>query len=171
MPKRRLGVVLLIPPPFDGEIDGLRRATGDGRLGPAPPHVTLVPPVHVRDDRLHQGPGGVRRASTATPPLQLVIGPPATFMPANPVLYLSVGGDTAGVVELRDRIFTPPLERTLTWPFVPHVTVAEDLEADRIAAALVSLSSYRAEVAVDRVHVLEEQPGRTWVPIADYPFA
>src|SRR4051794_11469667 len=116
MPKRRLGVVLLIPPPFDGEIDGLRRATGDGRPGPVPPHVTLGPPVHVRGDRLDRALAGGRRSATATPPLQLVIGPPATFMPVNPVLYLSVGGDIAGVVELRDRVFTPPLERTLTWP-------------------------------------------------------
>ena len=51
-PRVRLGVVLLVPPPVAGEIDGLRRAVGDGALGKVAPHVTLVPPVNVRDERL-----------------------------------------------------------------------------------------------------------------------
>ena len=50
MPKRRLGVALLLPPPFDGEVDALRRACDDGALGRIPCHLTLVPPVNVRED-------------------------------------------------------------------------------------------------------------------------
>ena len=171
MPKRRLGVVLLIPSPADREVDGLRRACGDGMLGPVPPHITLVPPVNVREDALSDALGVVRRGAAATRPLRLSIGPPATFLPVNPVLYLSVGGELDGLVDLRDRIFSGPLQRPLSWPFVPHVTVAEAIEEDRITAALVALSSYRTDVVIDRVHVLEEQPGRSWVALADYPLA
>jgi ribosomal protein S18 acetylase RimI-like enzyme len=49
--------------------------------------------------------------------------------------------------------------------------VAEGIEEERITAALVALSSYRADVVIDRVQVLEEQPSRSWVPLADYPLA
>src|SRR3954447_2289385 len=171
MPKRRLGVVLLIPPPVDREVDGLRRATGDGTLGPVPPHITLVPPVNVRDEALGAALAIVRGAAAATRPLELSIGPTATFLPANPVLYLDVAGDVDGLLALRDRVFTGPLERALTWAFVPHVTVVEGIEPDRIAAARDALASYRAGVVIERVHVLEEQPGRSWVPLADYPLA
>src|SRR5205823_8256098 len=87
------------------------------------------------------------------------------------VLYLSVGGDLEHLHQLRDRVFTGPLERSLSWPFVPHVTVAEGVDADRIAAGLVAMASYRADVVIERVHVLEEQPGRSWVTVADYPMA
>ncbi len=58
VPKRRLGVALLIPAPLDREIDGLRRAVGDGALGRIPPHLTLVPPVNVREDRLGEALAG-----------------------------------------------------------------------------------------------------------------
>src|SRR3954454_2438248 len=102
MPKRRLGVVLLIPPPVDREFDGLRRATGDGTLGPVPPHITLVPPVNVRDDELGEALSIVRKAAAAPPPLELSIGPTATFLPTNPVLYLAVGGHVDGLLGLRD---------------------------------------------------------------------
>lgn len=40
--SRQLGVVLLIPPPIATEVDGLRRALGDGARPRIAPHVTLV---------------------------------------------------------------------------------------------------------------------------------
>jgi hypothetical protein len=55
MGRRRLGVVLLVPDPVRREIDGLRRALGAGSLGRVPAHLTLVPPVNVREDDLEAG--------------------------------------------------------------------------------------------------------------------
>ena len=172
MPKTRLGVALLIPPPVAAEIDGLRRALGDGSLGRIPPHVTLVPPVNVREDRLGDALGVLRSAAAALQrrPLALVLGPPATFLPDNPVLYLGVDGDVERLRALRHAVFTEPLARPLTWPWVPHVTVADEAGPSVIAAGLEALAAYRAEVVIDRVHLLQEGPGRVWEPIADAPF-
>ncbi len=65
MARVRLGVALLVPPPFDTEIDGLRRALGDGALGRIPAHLTLVPPVNVREERLGEALAALRRAAAA----------------------------------------------------------------------------------------------------------
>ena len=168
MPRRRLGVALLLPDRVTGEVDALRAALGDPALGRIPAHLTLVPPVNVREDRLDDAFGVLRAAAAdAVGPLTLTLGPVATFLPANPVAYLAVGGDLEGLHALRDRVFREPLDRPLTWPFVPHVTVADDAPVDRIEAAVVALAPYRAEVVLDHVHVLEEGPGRVWTPIAD----
>lgn len=172
MPKVRLGVVLLVPPPLDCEIDAFRRATGDGTYGRVPAHLTLVPPVNVRDDRRPDAVAVLRAAAADTAPATLELGPPATFLPANPVLYLPVLGEgVAWVEKLRARVFAEPLSRPLTWPFVPHVTLADEADPDRIAAAQQALGGYRAEMTVDRVHLLEEGPGRVWAPTADFGFA
>lgn len=161
-------MALLVPPPWDGEIDGLRRALGDGALGRMPPHLTLVPPVNVREDRVDDALAVLRRAARRAAPLTVTLGPPATFLPATPVLYLGVGGPgVAGVHRLRDEVFTEPLARPLTWPFEPHVTLADDAPPDRITAACAALAAYSVEVTFDRVHLLEEGPGRVWRPIAD----
>lgn len=72
---------------------------------------------------------------------------------------------------LRDGVFTEPLARALTWPWVPHVTLADEAEPARIAAAVAALAGYEVDVLIDRVHLLREGPGRVWVPIADAPFA
>jgi 2'-5' RNA ligase len=166
----RLGVALLLPPPFDAEVDGLRRAAGDGALGRIPAHLTLVPPVNVREDRLGEALAVLRAAAAATQPFTIALGPPATFLPDNPTLHLAVPGD-GPVRALRDRVFVDPLARTLTWPFVPHVTLADEAAPDRIRAALIALADYRADVPFARVHLLREGPGRIWAPIADAAFA
>ena len=171
MPKARLGVALLLPPGVAAEVDGLRRALGDGALGRIPAHLTLVPPVNVREDRLGDALAVLRSAAAATRPLALTLGPPASFLPDNPVLYLAVGGDTEGLGRLRDAVFADPLARPLTWPWVPHVTVADEADPGRIDAGLRALADYRVDVRVDRVHLLREGPGRVWEPVADVPFA
>jgi 2'-5' RNA ligase/predicted N-acetyltransferase YhbS len=172
MPKRRLGVVLVVPPPWATEIDGIRRALGDGALGRIPSHLTLVPPVNVRDDRLPDALDVLRDAAARTRPFTVRLGPPATFLPVNPVAYLAVDGAGADEVRrLRDAVFLPPLERPLTWDFVPHVTLADEAEPARLAAAITALVDYTVDVTFDRVHLLEEGEGRTWRAIADVPFA
>ena len=164
-------MALLVPPPVDAEIDGLRRALGDGALGRIPAHLTLVPPVNVREDRLAEALAVLRRAASVTRPFMLSLGPPATFLPDNPTLYLGVADDEGAVRALRDRVFVDPLARPLTWPFVPHVTLADEADPDRIPAALSTLADYRVDVTVSRVHLLREGPGRVWAPIADAAFA
>ena len=171
MSRSRVGVVLLVPAPIDREIDALRRAVGDGTYGRVPAHLTLVPPVNVRDDRFDDALALLRAAAGATRPFTVGLGGPATFLPDNPVLYLPVraGGDEVAAV--RDRVFKDPLARPLTWPFVPHVTVADEISPARIVAAQEALSAFHVDIVFDRLHLLEEGPGRVWGPIADFPFA
>ncbi|MFN2606598.1 MAG: GNAT family N-acetyltransferase [Acidimicrobiales bacterium] len=171
MAKVRLGVALVMPPPLDREIDVLRRATGDGTLGRVPPHCTLVPPVNVRADRVRDACEVVREAAGASRPIAARLGPPTTFLPDNPVLYLPLEEGAGPVLALRQRVFREPLARPLTWPFVPHVTVADEADPTRIVAAQAALSDFRTEVVFDRVHLLQERVGRVWEPIADFPLA
>ena len=163
-------MALLVPAPVGAEIDGLRRAVGDGALGRIPAHLTLVPPVNVREDRLVEALAVLRRAAGATRPFTVSLGPPSSFLPDNPTLHLRVD-DAKCVSALRDRVFVDPLARSLTWPFVPHVTLADEADPDRIAAALTALADYRVDVTFSRVHLLREGPDRVWAPIADAAFA
>lgn len=157
----------MLDPPVADEVDGLRRAVGDRSLGRIPPHITLVPPVNVRRDDLATAFDVLRRAGAATGPLRLTVGAISSFLPVNPVLYLGVGGDLEGLRALRDAVFVRPFERKLSWPWVPHVTLADGAPEERIAAGMEVLGSYAAVAEVDRVVLLEEGPGRVWTPLAD----
>ena len=160
---------MLIDPPVRHEVDGLRRAVGDPSLHRIPAHVTLVPPVNVRNDDLPVALAVLRHAASVTrpAPLTLTLGAVSTFLPANPVLFLAVGGDLDGIRTLRDAVFVPPFERKLSWPWVPHVTLADGAAEDRISSALEALKDYSAIAPIDRVVLLEEGSGRMWSPLAD----
>jgi 2'-5' RNA ligase/GNAT superfamily N-acetyltransferase len=156
--------------PVSVEVDALRRALGDKALGRIVPHITLVPPVNVRAEQLSGAEDVVRSAAAQLDgPLELSLGPPATFWPASPVLYLPVGGsaaDLAALARLHDAVLTGPLHKLAPWPWVPHVTLADNVDPGRIDAAVASLAGYRAEVVLDRAVLLEERE-RTWVELAD----
>ncbi len=167
-PRHRLGVALLLDPPGSVEVDGLRRALGDSSLEAVAPHLTLVPPVNVRSGDLGQALGVVRRAAAVEEgPLDLDLGPVATFVPASPVVYLAVGGadldrwpgsappscpgpscDRTGGRGCR----TSP-SPTRPWPRRP-------------GPLWPPCSHYRSHVSFDRVVVLEEKHHR-WHPLAD----
>ncbi|HLG01271.1 MAG TPA: GNAT family N-acetyltransferase [Acidimicrobiia bacterium] len=166
MPRVRLGVALLVPEPVRTEIEAMRRALGDGSLDRVPAHVTLVPPVNVHERDLDAVFSLLRDAAAASASLTLDLGPPTTFLPDNPVLFLAVAGDLAGLERLRQAVFVPPLHRELAWPYVPHVTLSEQDDPERVAAGALALADYRALVTIDRVHLLREVDQR-WVPFAD----
>jgi GNAT superfamily N-acetyltransferase/2'-5' RNA ligase len=160
-----------MPPPLDREIDTLRRAVGDGTFGRVPAHLTLVPPVNVNTADMGEALRVLREAGAATRPFSVHLGAPTTFLPHNPVLYLPlVGEGRSAVFAVRERVFRAPFARSLTWPFVPHVTIADEAQPDRITAAELALCDYAAEVPFERLHLLQEQPGRVWEPVADAPF-
>ncbi len=171
MPRRRLGVVLLVPPPVAHEVDGLRRALG-AVVGRVEPHITLVPPVNVREAELGDALTVVRRAAARAGPLTLALGPVESFLPVNPVAYLAVGGPSLPSLRaLHEQLLDGPLDRPMSHEFVPHVTVADELDEARHAEAMRLLTHYRhAVVAFRQLHVLEEQRDdegeRIWRPIA-----
>ena len=169
MSRLRLAVALMVTGPAAIEVDGLRRALGDRALGRIAPHVTLVPPVNVPAGQLDDVLAAVREAAAVVAPVALHLGPPATFWPVNPVVYLAVGGDTPEVARLRDAVLRPPLARPTTRPFVPHVTLAGDLAPDLIDTTVRALAGYSADLVVAHAAVLVERRGRLWEVIADAP--
>ena len=172
--RLRLGVALLVPSPVAEGVNVLRRACGDEALERMAPHCTLVPPVNVREDRLDEALALLRRAAAATAPITVTLGPPATFLPDTPVLYLALSSGAEAVREVRDRVFVDPLARALTWPFHPHVTLRDGGAPARLAAAVEALADYRGEVTFEGVHLLQERRDdsgrRVWRPLADASF-
>lgn len=167
-----------MPDPVAAEVHGIRRACADPALDTVPPHLTLVPPVNVAEDDLVAALALLRREAAATEPVMLTLGPPETFLPVEPVLFLGVNGDEGALEALHDlraRVFTPPLARPLSHPFTPHVTLCASGTPGWIEQAAQTLVAYEAEVTFDRVTLLQEfhdeDRGRRWQPLADLPLA
>jgi 2'-5' RNA ligase len=174
VPRRRFAVALLVPPPVSLEIDVLRRALGDRQLGKIDPHVTLIPPINLREDDIADALAVVQAAARRSAPMDLVLGPVETFSEASPVRFLAVD-PWEPIVELHRGCWAGVLEREEKRSFHPHVTVDIDGGVtDGPDPALDVLAGYRAEVLVDRVTVLENvdvddpELTRVWEPYVSY---
>jgi len=160
------------------EIDGLRRALSSAEIDRIAPHITLVPPVNVTDGEVPVACDLLRSVAAGFGPLELDLGPPTSFLPRNPVCYLTVSGDQeaiGGLASLAAGLATgplaPPAVRRMR-PFVPHVTIRQRMDRDKLVAAVAVLDGYRAHVVFERVTLLEYSAAeRRWRDLCDAPFA
>lgn len=172
MPRRRFAVALLIPPPASIEIDALRRALGDRQFGKIDPHITIVPPINLRDDDVAEAMATVDAAAAGCAPCELTLGPVETFGPTSPVRFLRV--EPAAPVEvLHAACWTGVFDREEKRPFHPHVTIDIDGGPTDVAdPALRLLAGFTTDVRVDEVTLLEhhhDDAGRRWEPFSRYP--
>lgn len=173
MARRRFAVALIVPPPVSIEVDALRRALGDRQLGRIEPHLTLIPPINLRDDDIADALAVVQAAARRAGPMELTLGPVETFAESSPVRFLAVD-PWEPVTELHRACRAGVLEREEKRPFHPHVTI--DIDGGVTGGpdpALDLLAGYRAEVLVDRVTVLEnvevdDDRKRVWEPYVGY---
>ena len=154
------------------EIDGMRRALGAKALERIAPHCTLIPPVNVREESLEEVLSNVRVAAAKSAPIAVDLGPPDSFWPRTPVLYLAVGGDLVTMTLLRNDLGAGPLAPPSGRPvrqFVPHLTLDQRIDPGRLPHALEALADYRATYCFERVTVLEQDSDHRWQPLADAP--
>jgi 2'-5' RNA ligase len=177
MPRRRLCAALLLTGRVADEVEGLRRALGSAEIDRIAPHITLAPPVNVPEPAVEHAIDLLRQAASTSEPVNVTLGPVSTFWPVAPVCYLAVSGDLTAIGALRDSLveasgpLAAPPGRTER-EFVPHVTVNQHIEADRIPAALEALAGYRAAATFARVTLLEfAESERRWAPLADAALA
>lgn len=176
MGRRRLAVVVYVPEPVRTEVDALRKAFGDASLHRIAPHITLVPPVNVPDEDVGDAVAAVEAAATDAEPFRVELGPPGTFLPVTPVLYLQVGGEDARAAlgGLRARAFAAPLARPVGRDFDPHVTLGRARRAKhRIEAAITAFGDYRADFTAGALTLAEllrpEDGPQVWTPVHESP--
>jgi 8-oxo-dGTP pyrophosphatase MutT (NUDIX family)/2'-5' RNA ligase len=168
MTHQRLGVVARLPEPLGIHVQAWRRALGDPTAGRTGPHLTIVPPQTVAERDLDRAVALVERAAAAAVPFLVELDGAATFLPDSPTAYLVVREGGPALEDLEVALRTSPLERR-THPFHPHVTVAQDLPADRIEAAARELAGFRASFPVRELALMREDRDKLWRPLAAVP--
>ncbi|MET0832409.1 MAG: 2'-5' RNA ligase family protein, partial [Actinomycetota bacterium] len=165
MTRLRLGVIARLPEPLAIHVQAWRRALGDPAAERIEPHLTLVPPQTVAERDLDGAAALLERAAAEAVPFLVELDGVATFLPDSPVAYLVVREGGPALAHLDAVLQAPPLDRR-THPFHPHVTIAQDLPADRIEAAAGELAGFRAAFPVRELALLREDRDKVWRPLA-----
>jgi 2'-5' RNA ligase len=166
-----IGVALPIPEPFLGELGAYRERFGDPAAHAIVAHITLVPPTRISDEEhLRAVVTHLAAQAAAQRPFHLVLAGAGTFRPISPVVFvpLAEGEDETRAVEAAVR--RGPLDRTLQFPYHPHVTVAHDLDEEWLDEAYEAMQPYRAAFEVACLALFVNGEDGVWRQRVEFPF-
>lgn len=166
-----LGVAIAIPQPHASVLTKWRRQVGDPAADLVWPHVTLLPPTPVRPDELAAIETHLAQAAASAEPFVMHLAGTGTFRPTSPVVFIQVAMGVSQCEALESAIRRGPLERTLNFPYHPHVTVAQEIEDAGLDEAFEGLASFVARFRVESFVLFSRDPDGTWTWRTEFPLA
>ena len=164
-----IGIVVPVPEPWAQLLVDWRSKVGDAQASVVPPHVTLLPPTEVPVGRRPAIAAHLAAVAREHPPFDMHLSGTGTFQPVSDVVFVTVARGIGSCELLATDVRTGPLERTLSFPYHPHVTVAHDVPADMLELAYSGLSDLSAEFRVDAFTEFEQTPSGAWGIAREYP--
>ena len=164
-----LGIVVPVPEPWAQLLVDWRAKVGDPQASLVPPHVTLLPPTEVA---VLDRPAISRHLETvaaAHAPFDMHLLGTGTFTPVSDVVFVAVARGIGNCELIADDVRHGPLDRELSYPYHPHVTVAHDVPGDMLELAYSGLSDLSAEFRVDSFTEFEQTAGGAWAVARQYP--
>jgi 2'-5' RNA ligase len=163
-------VAIPIPDPYGRALQRSRASFGDPLAPSIPTHITLVPPVRVAAEALGEIEGHLRAVAADERPFSILLRGTGTFRPVSPVVFVSLAVGISECENLERRIRRGPLDRTPSFPYHPHVTVAHHLSDGLLDRAFKELSEYQAEFPVWGFSLYEHGVDGVWRPQRDFAF-
>lgn len=165
---RIIGVAIDIPEPWGSFLNRCRAAAGDPQAGYVPTHLTLLPPTEVDTDADDAVLAHLDRVATGHPPFHLLLRGTGTFRPVTEVVFVAVAAGISECERLAADVRSGPLARETTYPYHPHVTVAQDVPADALDAVFAELAGFEAAFEAASFRLFTHNGDRRWRPWRDF---
>lgn len=157
-----IGVIVDVPEPYASVLRQARQDAGDPAAAYVPPHVTLLPPVQVRDADLPEICDHLREVAAAHPAFELGLSGTATFRPVSPVVFVALEQGWHECVALQGQVNSGILETDLRFPYYPHVTIAQEVPDERLDHAQETMKGYEASFTVTAIELYENGQDGRW---------
>jgi 2'-5' RNA ligase len=167
---RTIGIAIDIPEPWGSVLTRRRAAAGDPQADFIPAHLTLLSPTQVVTDRLDEIELHLARVADAQPPFTLHLRGTGTFRPVTEVVFVAVAAGIGECERLAAAIgVNGAIQRRQTFPYHPHVTVAQDVAPEQLDAAFADLASFEARFPVAAFRLFEHDGDGRWLARREYP--
>lgn len=166
-----IGISIAVPEPHAGELAAWRKDFGDPLADQVPPHITLLPPSALPRTRFRAARRHLRATASRLEPFEVHLRGTATFRPVSPVVFVPLSRGISECELLQAAIRSGPLERDLTFPYHPHVTVAHDVDEADLDRAELTLRDWEATFTVRGFSLYEHGADGVWRPQEDFAFS
>ena len=157
-----VGILLVIPEPFGGELQVRRAAYGDPAVSGVPAHVTLLPPTEVGPDELPGIEDHLATVAAGHRPFRMRLRGTGSFRPVSQVVFIQVTEGTKDCVALESQVRAGALARDLQFPYHPHVTLAHDLDETTLDSAYREFADYDAGFDLAGFGLYQQQQDGKW---------
>ena len=173
MGEENISVVAYLPGELGRFVDDLRSRLNP-RFAAWLAHVTILPlrPLSAPAEAML---AQVRAKCLGVDPFEASRDSVLTFWPANGVLYLSFAAGLGRIRELHEQLNCGCLERVETYPYVPHVTLAQELDEAGTQAVLREAAQqwarYNGEMSfrVNSLALVRQEADKRWIDLAPIP--
>lgn len=173
MGEENISVVAYLPEKLGQYVDDLRRRLNP-RFAAWLAHVTILPPRPL-SATAEEMLAHLRKKCVLLDPFEATLDGVLTFWPVNGVVYLSVSKGFRSLVELHDQLNCGCLERVENFPYVPHVTLAQELDERETQAVLKEATQewarYKGEKSfrVGSLSLVRLEADQRWNDMAPIP--
>ncbi len=163
------GVAVTVPQPWSTTLQQAREEVGDPMASAIPPHVTLLPPTAILPEHMDAFLTHLRSVTAPVEAFDMVLSGTGTFRPVSPVVFVQVSRGIPNCEALERAVRSGPVERTLDFPYHPHVTVAHHLDEPALDRAFDSLDTFRCSFRVASVELYHHDNDGVWRAVESFP--
>jgi len=163
-----IGVAVAVPEPYGSELRRYRASFGDPQAEAVPAHVTLLPPTEIESDRLEEIEQHLSQVAGRRPSFRMHLRGTGTFRPVSPVVFVVVAEGISACEVLAGDVRTGYLDRELTFPYHPHVTVAHHIDDQSLDQAFKVLADYECTFEVTAFHLYVHGGDEVWRPYRSF---
>ncbi len=159
-----IGVAIAVPEPYGTELRQYRASFGDPQAEAVPTHVTLLPPTVIVPDGLPEIEDHLGRVAARHRSFRMHLRGTATFRPVSPVVFVAVAEGISACEVLAADVRSGNLQREMSFPYHPHVTVAHHLDDSALDKAFETLADYECRFEVTAFHLYVHGADEVWRP-------
>jgi|SRR5699024_10178070 len=136
-----------------------------------PPHITLKTSFQSDEQTIDEIATELKHIANNFEPFQIQIKKVSTFAPVTNTIYFKVE-PIPQLIDLHERMHEGKFPDNLEHPFVPHITIAQDLVEDEYSDVLgaLQMTKIEHEDTIDRFQLLYQLENGSWTVYETFVF-
>ncbi len=136
-----------------------------------PPHLTLKEPFQAEQEKINELIVELKNIANQMEPFSIDIKKVSSFAPVTNTIYLKVE-PCQELSHLVENMYSGKFPKEMRHPFVPHITIAQDLVEDEYSDILGSLrmKTFDFTDEIDRFHLLYQLENGSWTVYESFVF-
>jgi len=166
----KYGVVAFPSKPIQDEANAFRKRY-DPHYALIPPHITLKEPFHMDESEVKDVITNLKHIANTTKPITININKVSTFAPVTNTIYFKIEPNEA-LTDLNDQLNKGTFHDNREHPFVPHITLAQELVTDEYSDVFgrLKMENFQFEEVMDRFQLLYQLDNGSWTVYETFVF-